>query len=200
MRLIIASNNKNKIREIKEILGDKFEEIVSMREAGIELDVEEDADSFIGNARKKAEETAKLCPQDAVLADDSGLCVDALNGAPGVYSARFAGEGHDDAANRAKLFVELRDVPAERRTAHFACAMVLVRPGEPNIEVVGRVDGRILFEERGENGFGYDPLFIVDGIDKTYAELAPEEKNKISHRKKGVMNALEILKRSERAK
>lgn len=103
MRLIIASNNKNKIREIKEILGDKFEEIVSMREAGIELDVEEDADSFIGNARKKAEETAKLCPQDAVLADDSGLCVDALNGAPGVYSARFAGEGHDDAANRAKL-------------------------------------------------------------------------------------------------
>lgn len=103
MRLIIASNNKNKIREIKEILDDKFEEIVSMREAGIELDVEEDADSFIGNARKKAEETAKLCPQDAVLADDSGLCVDALNGAPGVYSARFAGEGHDDAANRAKL-------------------------------------------------------------------------------------------------
>ena len=159
MRLIIASNNKNKIREIKEILGDKFEEIVSMREAGIELDVKEDADSFIGNARKKAEETAKLCPQDAVLADDSGLCVDALNGAPGVYSARFAGEGHDDAANRAKLFAELRDVPAERRTAHFACAMVLVRPGEPNIEVVGRVDGRILFEERGENGFGYDNMF-----------------------------------------
>ena len=125
MRLIIASNNKNKIREIKEILGDKFEEIVSMREAGIELDVEEDADSFIGNARKKAEETAKLCPQDAVLADDSGLCVDALNGAPGVYSARFAGEGHDDAANRAKLFAELRDVPTERRTAHFACAWCL---------------------------------------------------------------------------
>ena len=119
MRLIIASNNKNKIREIKEILGDKFEEIVSMREAGIELDVKEDADAFIGNARKKAEETAKLCPQDAVLADDSGLCVDALNGAPGVYSARFAGEGHDDAANRAKLFAELRDVPAERRTAHL---------------------------------------------------------------------------------
>ena len=115
MRLIIASNNKNKIREIKEILGDRFEEIVSMREAGIEL---EDADSFIGNARKKAEETAKLCPQDAVLADDSGLCVDALNGAPGVYSARFAGEGHDDAANRTKLFAELRDVPAEMRILH----------------------------------------------------------------------------------
>ena len=87
-----------------------------------------------------------------------------------------------DAPNRAKLFAELRDVPAERRTAHFACAMVLVRPGEPNIEVVGRVDGRILFEERGENGFGYDPLFWVPELSKTFAELTDEEKNKISHR------------------
>ena len=127
MRLIIASNNKNKIREIKEILDDKFEEIVSMREAGIELDVEEDADSFIGNARKKAEETAKLCPQDAVLADDSGLCVDALNGAPGVYSARFAGEGHDDAAKQGKAFCRTSGCSRRKKNCAFcmcngACA------------------------------------------------------------------------------
>lgn len=198
MRLIIASNNKNKIREIKEILGDRFEEIVSMREAGIELDVKEDADSFIGNARKKAEETAKLCPQDAVLADDSGLCVDALNGAPGVYSARFAGEGHDDAANRAKLFAELRDVPAERRTAHFACAMVLVRPGEPNIEVVGRVDGRILFEERGENGFGYDNMFLYEPFGLSFAEIDAERKNGVSHRRRALELVLDALKNSNR--
>ena len=163
MRLIIASNNKNKIREIKEILGDKFEEIVSMREAGIELDVEEDAD--------------------------------ALNGAPGVYSARFAGEGHDDAANRAKLFAELRDVPTERRTAHFACAMVLVRPGEPNIEVVGRVDGRILFEERGENGFGYDNMFLYEPFGLSFAEIDAERKNGVSHRRRALELVLDALKK-----
>ena len=193
MRLIIASNNKNKIREIKEILDDKFEEIVSMREAGIELDVEEDADSFIGNARKKAE--ACRLTGLAAVADDSGLCVDALNGAPGVYSARFAGEGHDDAANRAKLFAELRDVPAERRTAHFACAMVLVRPGEPNIEVVGRVDGRILFEERGENGFGYDNMFLYEPFGLSFAEIDAERKNGVSHRRRALELVLDALKK-----
>lgn len=124
-----------------------------MREAGIELDVKEDADRSSAMHAKKRRKQRNFARQDAVLADDSGLCVDALNGAPGVYSARFAGEGHDDAANRAKLFAKLRDVPAERRTAHFACAMVLVRPGEPNIEVVGGFDGRILFEERGGKRF-----------------------------------------------
>ena len=129
MRLVIASNNKNKVREIKEILGDRFDAVIPMREAGIELDVVEDADSFMGNARKKAVEAAALLPDDAVLADDSGLCVDALGGAPGVYSARYAGEGHDDAANRKKLLEALSDVPFSERNAHFACAMVLIRPG-----------------------------------------------------------------------
>ena len=129
------------------------------------------------------------------LADDSGLCVDALNGAPGVYSARFAGEGHDDAANRAKLFAELRDVPAERRTAHFACAMVLVRPGEPNIEVVGRVDGRILFEERGENGFGYDNMFLYEPFGLSFAEIDAERKNGVSHRRRALELVLDALKK-----
>lgn len=142
MRLIIASNNKNKIREIKEILGDKFEEIVSREKRALNSMLKRMRIRSSAMHAKKRRKQRNFARQDAVLADDSGLCVDALNGAPGVYSARFAGEGHDDAANRAKLFAELRDVPAERRTAHFACAMVLVRPGEPNIEVVGRVDGR----------------------------------------------------------
>ena len=189
MRLIIASNNKNKVREIREILGCRFDEVLSMREAGIELDVVEDADSFLGNAEKKALETAALLPGDAVLADDSGLCVDALGGAPGVYSARYAGEGHDDAANREKLLEALEGVPEEKRGAHFACAMALVSDGKIIAEAVGKVEGRILFEEIGENGFGYDSLFYYEPYGLSFAEIDAERKNAVSHRH----NALTLL-------
>ena len=189
MRLIIASNNKNKVREIREILGCRFDEVISMREAGIELDVVEDADSFLGNAEKKALETAALLPGDAVLADDSGLCVDALGGAPGVYSARYAGEGHDDAANRKKLLEALEGVPEEKRGAHFACAMALVSDGKIIAEAVGKVEGRILFEEIGENGFGYDSLFYYEPYGLSFAEIDAERKNAVSHRH----NALTLL-------
>ncbi|MDD6017836.1 MAG: RdgB/HAM1 family non-canonical purine NTP pyrophosphatase [Clostridiales bacterium] len=194
MRLVIASNNKNKVREIKEILGDRFDAVIPMREAGIELDVVEDADSFMGNARKKAVEAAALLPDDAVLADDSGLCVDALGGAPGVYSARYAGEGHDDAANRKKLLEALRDVPFPERNAHFACAMVLLRPGCGEINAYGRVDGKILFEERGENGFGYDSLFLYEPENLSFAEIDAERKNAVSHRRNALMLVLAALK------
>lgn len=194
MRLVIASNNKNKVREIKEILGDRFDAVIPMREAGIELDVVEDADSFMGNARKKAVEAAALLPDDAVLADDSGLCVDALGGAPGVYSARYAGEGHDDAANRKKLLEELSDVPFSERNAHFACAMVLIRPGCGEINAYGRVDGKILFEERGENGFGYDSLFLYEPENLSFAEIDAERKNAVSHRRNALMLVLAALK------
>ena len=194
MRLVIASNNKNKVREIKEILGDRFDAVIPMREAGIELDVVEDADSFMGNARKKAVEAAALLPDDAVLADDSGLCVDALGGAPGVYSARYAGEGHDDAANRKKLLEALRDVPFSERNAHFACAMVLLRPGCGEINAYGRVDGKILFEERGENGFGYDSLFLYEPETLSFAEIDAERKNAVSHRRNALMLVLAALK------
>lgn len=194
MRLVIASNNKNKVREIKEILGDRFDAVIPMREAGIELDVVEDADSFMGNARKKAVEAAALLPDDAVLADDSGLCVDALGGAPGVYSARYAGEGHDDAANRKKLLEELSDVPFSERNAHFACAMVLIRPGCGEINAYGRVDGKILFEERGENGFGYDSLFLYEPESLSFAEIDAERKNAVSHRRNALMLVLAALK------
>ena len=194
MRLVIASNNKNKVREIKEILGDRFDAVIPMREAGIELDVVEDADSFMGNARKKAVEAAALLPDDAVLADDSGLCVDALGGAPGVYSARYAGEGHDDAANRKKLLEALSDVPFSERNAHFACAMVLIRPGCGEINAYGRVDGKILFEERGENGFGYDSLFLYEPENLRFAEIDAERKNAVSHRRNALMLVLAALK------
>ena len=194
MRLVIASNNKNKVREIKEILGDRFDAVIPMREAGIELDVVEDADSFMGNARKKAVEAAALLPDDAVLADDSGLCVDALGGAPGVYSARYAGEGHDDAANRKELLEALSDVPFSERNAHFACAMVLIRPGCGEINAYGRVDGKILFEERGENGFGYDSLFLYEPETLSFAEIDAERKNAVSHRRNALMLVLAALK------
>ena len=193
MRLVIASNNKNKVREIKEILGDRFDAVIPMREAGIELDVVEDADSFMGNARKKAVEAAALLPDDAVLADDSGLCVDALGGAPGVYSARYAGEGHDDAANRKKLLEALSDVPFSERNAHFACAMVLIRPGCGEINAYGRVDGKIMFEERGENGFGYDSLFLYEPENLSFAEIDAESKNAFSHRRNALMLVLASL-------
>ena len=194
MRLVIASNNKNKVREIKEILGDRFDAVIPMREAGIELDVVEDADSFMGNARKKAVEAAALLPDDAVLADDSGLCVDALGGAPGVYSARYAGEGHDDAANRKKLLEALSDVPFSERNAHFACAMVLIRPGCGEINAYGRVAGKIMFEERGENGFGYDSLFLYEPENLSFAEIDAERKNAVSHRRNALMLVLAALK------
>lgn len=196
MKLIIASNNRHKIEEIKAMLGCRFDTVMGQREAGLELDVDENADTLEGNAKKKACEVFALAdsmgllsPGDAVLADDTGLLVDALNGAPGVHSARYATDGHDDAANRAKLLYEMRDVPEGRRGAHFATAMVLKRMGDTDIEATGRVFGRITCEEAGENGFGYDSLFFYEPMGKTFAEMNAEEKNAVSHRK----NALSLV-------
>lgn len=196
MKLIIASNNRHKIDEIKAMLGHRFSAVLGMREAGLELEVEENAETLEGNARKKAKEVfaladsmGLLCSGDAVLADDTGLLVDVLNGAPGVRSARYATEGHDDAANRAKLLWELNGVPESERGAHFATAMVLVRKDDTDIEATGRVYGRITEDERGENGFGYDSLFFYEPMGKTFAEMDADEKNAVSHRK----NALELV-------
>ena len=186
MKLILASNNAHKLVEIRAILGSEFDEILSMKEAGIVHETVEDGSTFLENAEKKAREIMEISGCCA-LADDSGLCVDALGGAPGIYSARYAGEHGDDKANNRKLLRELEGV--ENRRAHFACAMVLVRPDGSVVRAEGRMDGVIAYEEAGENGFGYDPLFYLPEKGITNGQLSPEEKNAISHR----ANALHAL-------
>ena len=190
MRLIIASNNANKIREIRQILGARYE-LFSLKDAGIDIDVVEDGDTFAENAIKKAEEVLHAAQDfDAALADDSGLVVDALDGAPGVYSARFAGEGKSDAANNEKLLRLMQDIPWENRTCRFACAVAFARKDQPTICEMGYCEGRLLDAPRGENGFGYDPLFYYEPAGMSFAEIPAEEKNQVSHRR----NALENLK------
>lgn len=195
MKLLLATNNAHKAQEIRAILADRFSEIVTMREAGIDFEVEEDGATFRENALKKAVETLAYVGDrfDAVLADDSGLCVDALDGAPGVYSARFSGEGHNDAANNAKLIRLLENVPDELRTARFCCCIALARRGLDPIVVQGEVEGTILHEARGENGFGYDPYFFYAPFGKSFAELSSEEKNAVSHRKRALTLLSEAL-------
>ena len=195
MRLLLATNNAHKAREIREILNGSFSELLTMREAGVELDVTEDGETFAENALKKARETLAYTGDrfDAVLADDSGLCVDALDGAPGVYSARFSGEAHNDAANNQKLIALLKDVPDEQRTAQFVCCVALARRNAPPIVVQGEVEGVILHESRGENGFGYDPYFFYAPYGKSFAELSADEKNAVSHRKRALMKLREAL-------
>ena len=195
MKLLIATNNAHKAREIREILGDSFSELLTMREAGVSLEVEEDGSTFAENALKKATETLAFVGDrfDAVLADDSGLCVDALDGAPGVYSARFSGEAHNDAANNARLIELLKDVPDDRRTARFCCCVALARRDREPVVVLGEVEGTILHEAHGANGFGYDPYFYYEPLKKSFAELSAEEKNAVSHRKRALLKLREAL-------
>ena len=192
MKLLIASNNAHKVREIKEILAGSFDEMVTMREAGLDIDVVEDGKTFRENAVKKATEILEKSGFDATLADDTGLCVDALGGAPGVYSARYAGEGHDTAANNALLMENMKDVPDEERTCRFTCCVALARKGLPVLAVEGKAEGILLRAPAGENGFGYDPYFYYPPLHKSFAELTSEEKNSVSHRRA----ALDALRRA----
>ena len=191
MKLIIASNNAHKLVEIKAILGDFFDEILSMNEAGISHETIEDGNTFMENAEKKAREIAEISGCCS-LADDSGLCVDALDGAPGIYSARFSGVHGDDKANNRLLLKKLEGV--KNRSAHYTCAMALYRPDGSKVTAEGYLHGEIGFEEIGENGFGYDPLFILPELGKTTAQISPEEKNSISHRAAALKELLEKLK------
>lgn len=177
-KLIIGTNNAHKVVEIKAILGDFYDEILSLKEAGIELEVEEDGQTLEENAVKKAVEAAKITGCDT-LADDTGLLVDALDGAPGVYSARYAGEDATYEDNNKKLLKELEG--KDDRSARFECVMALARDGEV-IVAKGAVHGSITEELQGENGFGYDPLFYSDELKKTFAQATSDEKNAISHR------------------
>ena len=186
MKLIIASNNKHKIYEIKKMLGSKFSEILSLSDAKISHETVEDGETFIENAFKKAREIAEISGC-ASLADDSGICVDALDGAPGVYSARFSGGSDED--NNKLLLEKLKG--KTNRGAHYTCAMALVYPDGKEISAEGYMYGEITDSPRGERGFGYDPLFIPVGETRTVAEMTDDEKNAISHRANALAAILE---------
>lgn len=193
MKIIAATHNKDKIREIRQILADAGVCIVSMSEAGLDaLDVEENGSAFEENATLKAEEVTRLTGI-AALADDSGLCVDALAGAPGIYSARYAGPEADTRANDAKLLEAMRDVPEAERTGRYVSAVALAYPDGRLLVVRGECEGRILFEERGSGGFGYDTLFAPEGSERSFAEMSAEEKNRISQRSRALAQLRDAL-------
>ena len=194
MKLIIASNNAHKLTEMKAILAPFFDDVQSMREAGIEHETVEDGETFMENAVKKARELAEISGCCAI-ADDSGLCVDALDGAPGVYSARYSGVHGDDKANNRKLLKELEGT--NDRGAHYTCAIALVWPDGRLLTAEDYLYGEIAHDERGSNGFGYDPLFLLPERGLRTAEISPEEKNRISHRGKALRQLVEKLKSSE---
>ena len=193
MLICAASNNAGKLKELRRILERMGHEVKSLRELGIDLDPEETGTTFAENARIKAEAFCKASGLPTV-ADDSGLCVDALNGAPGVYSARYCGHHGDDAANNAKLLREMANIPEEQRTARFVSAVCFLLPDGRELLVEGECPGSVAFTETGSNGFGYDPLFSPDRVGlpdgttaentarRSYAELADGEKDAISHR------------------
>ncbi|MDE6303082.1 MAG: XTP/dITP diphosphatase [Clostridia bacterium] len=179
MKLALATNNKHKLQEMRAIIGGCFDELLSLGDLGIDVEIEETGATLEENALIKAREIVRLTGMPA-LADDTGLMVDALDGAPGVYSARYAGEAHDDVANRALLLKNLSKT--QNRSAHFGTVIAVCYPDGRTLVAEGRVDGVITHEERGENGFGYDSLFFSTELGKTFAEASPEEKNAISHR------------------
>lgn len=195
MKVIVATRNRHKLEEFARILGSMGYQLVSQEEVCPGIEVEEDGSTFLENARKKAEEIFRRTGLPTV-ADDSGLCVDALGGAPGVRSARYAedeGEGHNDKANNRKLLRELKDIPMEQRTARFVCAISFVVKEAERVECQGICEGHIAFAEQGNNGFGYDPLFLVEG-GRSFAEIPGEEKDRISHRGRALRELAERLR------
>lgn len=188
-KLIFATGNEGKMKEIRMILGDLDYEILSMKEAGITADIVEDGKSFEENAIIKATAISKLA-NCLVLADDSGLEVDYMDKMPGIFSARWLGEDTSYAVKNQKIIENLSGVPNDKRTARFVCAIAAAFPDGRVVTKRGTIEGIIGYEERGENGFGYDPIFFLPEYGKTTAELSPEEKNKISHRGK----ALQMIK------
>ena len=196
MRVVIATGNSDKVREINEILEGTGFEAVSMKSIGINPDIVEDADSFRGNALIKAQAVHALC-KEYVIADDSGLCIDALDGAPGIYSSRFCGEDSTYEEKFKKIFEMLKDVPEEKRTAHFTCAIAVVRPDGSYFTVEETFEGVLHEEPKGENGFGYDPIFYVPEYGMTSAEMSPEMKHSMSHRGKALRAMVKKLTESE---
>jgi len=196
-KIIAATRNEHKIREMNQILRSLGMSVVSRDDAGIPpFEIDEDGDTFEENSFKKANEIMLISGQPSV-ADDSGLVVDWLDGAPGVFSARFAGDECDDNANNQKLLQLLEGVPYEKRTARFVCVMTLVYPDDTVICARGECPGHIADQVSGRNGFGYDPLFIPDGYDTSFGHVPPEEKNRISHRGKALRELVRLLEERE---
>lgn len=181
-KIIFATGNKNKMREIREILGEEKYDIQSMKDAGIDIDIVENGTTFEENSLIKAREVAKAAPGAIVLADDSGLEIDALNKEPGIYSARYMGEDTSYDIKNANLIERLEGVEKEDRSARFVCAVSAVFPDGTDAVVSGTIEGYIGWEPMGENGFGYDPIFYLWDKDVSTASISPEEKNAISHR------------------
>lgn len=200
-KIVFATGNKGKMREIRAILGDMEVEVSSMKEAGLALEIEEDGTTFEENARIKADAVAAALAaqgkaQDCVvMADDSGLEIDCLNGEPGVYSARYLGEETPFSEKSMDLLRRLEDVPEEERAARFVCAIAAVFPDGETVIARGTIEGRIGHELRGGNGFGYDPIFYLPEYGRTAAELSDEEKNRISHRYRALEQMKEELKK-----
>ncbi len=192
----MATTNANKVREIREMLSGSSLEIISLKEAGVTAEIEENGQTFEENAVIKAEAVRDLTGQ-VVIADDSGLEIDYLNGAPGVYSARFMGEDTSYDIKNAAILEKMKDVPDEERTARFVCAMAIAYPDRETKVFKGTFEGRIAHEAAGENGFGYDPVFYVPEQGCTSAELSPEEKNAMSHRGKALKKVVCALKKPE---
>lgn len=189
-KIVFATGNVGKVKEIRMILADLGMEVLSMKEAGIRLDIEEDGTTYEENALIKARAVA--AHTDAiVMADDSGLEVDALNKEPGVYSARYLGEDTPYSIKNAEIIKRLEGLEGEQRSARFVCAIATVFPDKSEVTTRATIEGQIGFEEKGTNGFGYDPIFYVPEFGKTTAELTEEEKNQVSHRGK----ALELMKK-----
>lgn len=189
-RIVFATGNAGKVKEIQMIMADMGMEVVSMKEAGITIDIEEDGKTYEENAMIKAQAVA-ACTDAIVMADDSGLEIDYLNKEPGIYSARYMGEDTPYSVKNNNLIERLAGVPDEQRTARFVCAIAAVLPDGTELTTRATIEGRIGYEEKGSNGFGYDPIFYVPQFGKTTAELTEEQKNQVSHRGK----ALELMKK-----
>ena len=196
-KLVFATGNMNKLREIKEILSGMDIEILSMKEAGVDIDIVEDGTTFEENALIKARAVCAASGHLA-LADDSGLEVDALNKEPGIYSARYMGEDTSYDIKNQNIIDRLEGVPNEKRTARFVCAMAAVFPDGTEKTFVRTMEGRIGYKIAGENGFGYDPIFYLPEYGKTSAEISPEEKNAISHRGKALRAMAEYLREKKK--
>lgn len=190
--VIIATKNKGKAQEFEKLFSPYDIKVLTLLDFPDIPDIDETGETFEENAILKAEAISKQF-QTMVISDDSGLVVDALNGRPGIYSARFAGEDKDDEANIRKVLFEMENIPTEERTARFYCAIALAIPNEKTITVSGSCEGEILREKRGSNGFGYDPIFLIKNRGLTMAEITPEEKNQISHRSNAIKKLFQLI-------